>query len=130
MPGFTNEYIEKLMYQISTQPTKFKGVLACDIFLDKVKKNKLLLKTGNCFIINLSSSNHEGSHFVSLFCTPGKVVEYFDSFGIPSFDSNVNKALTSHKIVEFKTSIQDISSQFCGLYCSKYHHLLFANQII
>ena len=38
MPGFTNEYIEKLMYQISTQPTKFKGVLACDIFLDKVKK--------------------------------------------------------------------------------------------
>ena len=120
MPGFTNDYIEKLMNKISTKPKDFKGVLPCDVFLNKVKEDQLLLKDGNCFIINLSSSNHNGSHFVSLFITPGKVVEYFDSFGIPSLDSNINNALTSFKIEVFSKTIQSISSQFCGLYCSKY----------
>ena len=119
MPGFTNDYIEKLMYKISTKPNDFKGVLPCDIFLNKVKKKNLLLKESSCFIINLSSSNHSGSHFVCLLVMPGKVVEYFDSFGIPSFDSNINKALTSFKVEVLTKTIQDISSQFCGLYCSK-----------
>ena len=44
MPGFTNDYIEELVYKISTEPNHFKGVLPCDIFLDKVNKKKLLLK--------------------------------------------------------------------------------------
>ena len=119
MPGFTNDYIEELMYKISTEPNHFKGVLPCDIFLDKVNKKKLLLKEKSCFIINLSSSNHSGSHFVCLLVMPGKVIEYFDSFGLPSFDPNINKALTSFKVEIFTKTIQDISSQFCGLYCSK-----------
>ena len=119
MPGFTNDYIEKLMYKISTKPNDFKGVLPCDIFLNKVKKKKLLLKEKSCFIINLSSSNHSGSHFVCLLITPGKVVEYFDSFGTPPFDSNINKALASFKVEVSRKTIQDITSQFCGLYCSK-----------
>ena len=79
-----------------------------------------MLKAGNCFIINLSSSNHGGSHFISLIIMPDKVVEYFDSFGIPYFDSNINKALASFEIVAFNKTIQSISSQFCGLYCSMY----------
>ena len=119
MPGFTNDYIEKLMYKISTKPNNFKGVLPCDIFLNKVKKKNLLLKESCCFITNLSSPDHSGSHFVCLLVMPGKVVEYFDSFGIPSFDSNINKALTSFKVEVLTKTIQDISSQFCGLYCSK-----------
>ena len=80
MPGYTNRYIEKLMYKISTKPGHFKGVHACDIFLDKVNKKKLLLKEKSCFIINLSLSNHGGSHFVCLLVMPGKVIEYFNSF--------------------------------------------------
>ena len=68
------------MYEISTKPSHFKGVHACDIFLDKVNKKKLLLKEKSCFIINLSSSNHSGSHFVCLLVMPGKVIEYFNSF--------------------------------------------------
>ena len=120
MPGFTNDYIEKLMYKITTKPMDFIGVFPCDIFLTKVNEDKLMLKAGNCFIINLSSSNHGGSHFISLIVMPGKVVEYFDSFGIPSFDSNINKALASFEILPFNKTIQSISSQFCGLYCSKY----------
>ena len=121
MPGFTNDYIEKLMYKISTKPNDFKGVFPCDIFLNKVKKKNLLLKERSCFIINLSSSNHSGSHFVCLLIMPGKVVEYFDSFGTPPFDSNINKALSSFNVEVSRKTIQDITSQFCGLYCSKLH---------
>ena len=120
MPGFKNVFIEELMYKISTEPNRFKGVLPCDIFLNKVNKKNLSLKEKSCFIINLSSSNHSGSHFVCLLVMPGKVVEYFDSFGIPSFDSNINEALTSFKVKVFTKTIQDISSQFCGLYCVTY----------
>ena len=120
MPGFTNDYIEKLMYKITTKPMDFIGVFPWDIFLTKVNQDKLMLKAGNCFIINLSSSNHGGSHFISLIVMPGKVVEYFDSFGIPSFDSNINKALASFEILPFNKTVKSISSQFCGLYCSKY----------
>ena len=119
MPGFSNRYIQDLMHETSTEPGDFKGVYPCDIFREKVINKKLLLKEKNCFIINLSSSNHGGSHFVCLLVMPGKVIEYFDSFGLPSFDPNINKALTSFKVEIFTKTIQDISSQFCGLYCSK-----------
>ena len=107
------------MYKISTKPSHFKGVHACDISLDKVSKKKTFAEKKSCFIINLSSSNHGGSHFVCLLVMPGKVIEYFDPFGLPLFDSNIIKALTSFKVEIFTKTIQDISSQFCGLYCSK-----------
>jgi len=119
MPGFTNQFIEDLMYKISTRPSHFKGVHPCDIFLDKVDKEELLLKEKNFVIINLSSSNHRGSHFVGLLVKTGKVIEYFDSYGLPLFDINIKKALTSFKVEMFTKTIQDMSSQFCGLYCSK-----------
>ena len=120
MPGFSNQYIQDLMYKISTEPTHFKGVYPCDIFRDEVNSKKLLLKEKNCFIINLSSSNHGGSHFVCLLVMPGKVIEYFDSFGLPLFDSNISEALTSFKVEVSTKTIQDNSSQLCGLYCITY----------
>ena len=114
------------MYKITTRPKLFMGVFPCDLFLKNVNADKNLLRAGNSFIINLSSSNHSGSHFVSVSIMPGKVIEYFDSFGIPSIDSNINRALTSFKIVAFKKTIQNASSQLCGLYCSKYDILLLS----
>ena len=120
MPGFSNQYIQDLMYKISTEPSHFMGVHPCDIFRDKVKNRKLLLEEKNCFIINLSSSNHGGSHFVCLLVMPEKVIEYFDSLGLPLFDSNISEALASFKVEVSKKIIQDNSSQFCGLYCITY----------
>ena len=120
MPGLSNQLIQDLMYEISTEPNHFKGVYPCDIFRDKVNNRKLLLEEKNCFIINLSSSNHGGSHFVCLLVTPGKVIEYFDSFGLPLFDSNISEALRSFKVEVSTKTIQDNSSQFCGLYCITY----------
>ena len=119
MPGLSNDYVEKLMFKLSLNPEKFKGVKPCDIFLKDIEQNHYSLVEGDSIIINLSSSNNTGSHFISLYI-PSKIqAEYFDSFALPSFDSNINKAMQAAnlKVTEFKTPIQDFSSQFCGLYC-------------
>lgn len=122
MPGLSNDYIEKLMYKLSVNPQKFKGVKPCDIFLNEVKDNMDILREGDCFIINMSSSNNPGSHFISILISSNNEAEYFDSFGLVSFDSNINKAfeVAKLKVTEFNKSIQDLSSQFCGLYCIAY----------
>ena len=66
MPGFTNDYIEKLMYKITKKPMDFIGVFPCDIFLTKVNEDKLMLKAGNCFIINQTTVDLISFH--SLLC--------------------------------------------------------------
>lgn len=70
----------------------------------------------------MSSSNNPGSHFISILISSNNEAEYFDSFGLVSFDSNINKAfqVAKLKVTEFNKSIQDLSSQFCGLYCIAY----------
>ena len=122
MPGLSNDYIEKLMYKLSVNPQKFKGVKPCDIFLNEIEQNQYSLEGGDSIIINLSSSNNSGSHFVSIHISFNSEAEYFDSFGLPSFDSNINNAFreANLSVLEFETSIQDISSQFCGFYCIAY----------
>ena len=122
MPGLSNQYIEKLMFKLSINHQKFKGVKPCDIFLKEIENNQHTLQEGDSFIINMSSSNNPGSHFVSIFIPSYNEAEYFDSFGLPSFDSNINKAfkMAKLKVTEFNKNIQDLSSQFCGLYCIAY----------
>ena len=122
MSGLSNQYVEDLMLQLSIQPEKFKGVKPCDIFLKEIQDNHHKLEKGNCFIINMRTSEHQGSHFVSIFLSSPNNAEYFDSFGLPSFDSNINKAfqVAKLKVTKFNKSIQDLSSQFCGLYCVAY----------
>ena len=120
MGGLSNDYVEKLMYAISINPESFKGVKPCDHFLEYIKKNFHQLKSGDCFIINLSSSNHGGSHFVCLIINSKHNAEYFDSYGLHySLDSYINKAIrvVNLKTTIFEKPIQDLSSQFCGLYC-------------
>ena len=122
MPVLSNEYVENLMCKLSINPHKFKGVKPCDIFLKEVEENQHDLEEGDSFIVNLSSSNNPGSHFISIFISSSNVAEYFDSFGLPSFDSNINKAFQAAdlKVSQFNKPIQDLSSQFCGLYCIAY----------
>ena len=122
MPGLSNDYIEKLMFKLSINPQKFKGIKPCDIFLTEVKNKINIFEEGDCFIINMSSSNNAGSDFISIFVSSPNKAEYFDSFGLPSFDSNINAAIQAAKlkVTEFDKAIQDLSSQFCGLYCIAY----------
>ena len=132
MGGLSNEYIENLMYTISINPENFKGVKPCDHFLEYIGKNCHLLKPGDCFIINLSSSNHGGSHFVCLIINSKHNGEYFDSYGLHySLDSNINKAIKISKLKTaiFEKPLQNLSSQFCGLYCSKIPKLFFMSDL-
>ena len=122
MGGLTNGYVENLMTCISPKPEKFKSVWPCDLFLEEMRTNREDLKQGDCYIINLSASHHRGSHFVALFLTSKKTAEYFDSYVLPStIDKNLNKAfsIASLEIQEFRKTIQDHSSQFCGIFCSE-----------
>ena len=126
MGGLSNDYVEDLMYSISTNPRSFKGVQPCDLFRDIIEKDYHRLRPNDCFIINLSSSNHGGSHFVCLMINSTNKAEYFDSYGLHySLDSNIKKALEFAKLktVIFEKPVQDFSSQFCGLYCSKLNFL-------
>ena len=122
MGGLSNGYVEELLYAALNSPNKFKGVYPCDMFLEFIKKNRHLFKTGDCFVINMSSSNHGGSHFVCLIINTKGNAEYFDSYGLPySVDSNINKALADAglKTSTFQQQIQSLTSKFCGVYCGK-----------
>ena len=122
MGGLTNGYVENLMTYISPKPDKFKSVWPCDLFLEEMRTNRDDLKQGDCYIINMSASNHRGSHFVAVFLTSKKTAEYFDSYALPStIDKNLNKAfsIAALEIQEFRKTIQDQSSQFCGIFCSE-----------
>ena len=125
MGGLTNGYVQWIMRRASFKPRAFKGVLPCDLFLEYIKANKNNIKPGDCFILNLSSSNSKGTHFVCFFVLDSRTGEYFDSYGLPSFDSNLNRAfkLTKLDISPFEMRLQSDTSQFCGLFCIAY--LLF-----
>lgn len=119
--GLSNTYVHKLMKVISNKPEDFKGVYPCDVFLNEVRKNYKNIKPGHCFIINLSSSNHTGSHFVCIIVNSNNIADYFDSYGLESIDININKALDVSGIMikPFQKQIQHLSSQFCGIFCGK-----------
>ena len=95
MPGLTILFVENTMQEISNHPEKFKGVMACDVFLSYMK-NSIKLSPKDCFIINLSSSGHRGSHFICIFLNTSTSAEYFDPFGIESFNKNINKAMNHY----------------------------------
>ena len=123
MAGLTNGYIQQLMWNISPQPLKFKGTYPCDVFLASVKENKGNFQKGDCYIVNLSSSNHQGSHFVCLYLTSKNKVEYFDPMGLSMhIDSNISQAINISGLgtSELAKKIQDDASQFCGLFCVSY----------
>ena len=123
MGGLSNAYIEELLCTTLTVPNKFKGAYACDTFLEFTRRNRHLFKNGDCFVINMSSSNHHGSHFVCLMINSKGTAEYFDSYGLPFFiDSNISRALNDANLKTsiFQQQLQSLTSQFCGLYCGKY----------
>ena len=122
MSGLSSIYIENLMKICILNIKKFIGVLSCDIFLDMTKNDKIKLSPGQGIILNLSSSNHPGSHWVAIFTNADGDAEFFDSFGVALFDSKIIEALQLQnlKVVNFEKMIQDQNSIFCGFYCVAY----------
>ena len=122
MSGLSTYYLQNLMKICSFNPNTFKGVFSCDNFYLKVKERDINLSSGDRYIINLSSSNHSGSHWVAIQVNTHHEAEYFDPFGLDCFDNFIKKGLEDQNITisAFKKTIQDPSSQFCGLYCVAY----------
>ena len=108
------------MYTCAYAPEKFKGTMACDLFYKAMKINKSITP-GDCYIVNLSSSNHSGSHFVAVFFVGNNKAEYFDPYGSVSYDKYLNMAFSciDMRITHFEKPIQANKSQFCGFFCGK-----------
>ena len=120
MSGLSTHYLQNLMKICSFNPNAFKGVFSCDKFYLKVKD--INLSPGDRYIINLSSRNHSGSHWVAMQVNTPQEVEYFDPYGLECFDNFIKKAIQEQNVMisTFKKTIQDPSSQFCGLFCVAY----------
>ena len=79
--GFRSDELNIIMKHVSIKYDEFCGVFSCDHFFELIKNNidKFLFKI-NRFIINLSSSNNGGSHWIAI-VTKKDSTEYFDSLG-------------------------------------------------
>ena len=108
--GLTNIYLDKLLIPYCKY---FKGVYSCDTIPLFPKLYPFSI------IINLSSVNEPGSHFVSVFVRNGKVI-YYDSLGLPSINPHINKFLKQYANVYKSNNMQFqcLNSVFCGYYAA------------
>ena len=76
------------------------------------------------FIYNLEPSYMSGSHWVATY-VKDKVINYFDSFGMPPFQEIVNHAKKKNlTLLHQNNQIQSINSTTCGYFC-----LFFLNEM-
>ena len=69
------------------------------------------------FIYNLEPSYMSGSHWVSTY-VKDKVINYFDSFGLPPFQEIVNHAKRKNMtLLHQSDQIQNINTTTCGYFC-------------
>ena len=92
-------------------PKNFKGVFSCDNFHQKVKEKCIIPTPGDQYIINLSSSNHRGSHWVAIHINSHQEADYFDSYGLDCYDNFIKTAFEELRIafMSFNKIIQDPS---------------------
>ena len=114
--GLNTVELQELMDLCSIYPEDFFGVQPCDIFLENAKKKKF--SSNSRHIINLSSSNHSGSHWVCIMFKDKQAL-YFDSFGDKCYDKNILKVFEEMNM-NFDYSnvnIQHNKSTYCGYFC-------------
>ena len=94
-----------------------KNVLSRD---QKVPHNHQL----GLFIYNLEPSYMSGSHWVATYVRD-KVINYFDSFGMPPFQEMVDYAKGKNlTLLHQNSQIQNLLSSTCGYFC-----LYFLNEM-
>ena len=109
MSGLSTSYLWNLMKICSFNPKTFKGVFSCDNFHQKIKERYSNFSPGDRYIINLSSSNHSGSHWVAIQVNSPQKAEYFDPYGLECFDNFIKRTFEEQNITisTFKKTIQD-----------------------
>lgn len=70
------------------------------------------------YIINLDDASGKGTHWVAMIKPNNKCILWFDSFGFPAPQEQLNAFLADHdKVFYNKRQIQDLNSILCGYYC-------------
>lgn len=108
MSGLTNDFLEKITSKLIPN---FLGVYSANEVVSR-KNNKSF-----SVIFNTGRLGTAGIHFVSLFVTKN-ILYYFDSFGDQHIQQDIAKFIhkLNRKCVMLCEPIQDLSSNFCGLY--------------
>ena len=76
------------------------------------------------FIYNLEPSYMSGSHWVATY-VKNRVINYFDSFGMPPFQEMVNHAKRENlTLLHQSDQIQNLQTTTCGYFC-----LYFLNEM-
>ena len=103
--------------QINKILRKEKGFLGCfpSDNLPHVKTNKSF-----SVIINTDRKGKTGDHWLALICEKNKAF-YFDSFGCPILEFDVQKWVEKFDILYWSTKpIQPLTSKQCGTYCIEF----------
>ena len=103
--GLSTFELQELMKFCSICPEEFFGVQPCDIFLKNAKQKKFSSRSRH--IINLSSSNNSGSHWICVMLK-GKEAYYFDSYGQKCYDKNILKVFEE---MDLDLSYNDVKIQ-------------------
>ena len=77
-------------------------------------------KGDNSALINLDSSNREGSHWTCYFHKAGGPVEYFDSYGMPPPQEFYHRFAPDFKIIFNSSQLQMLGTDTCGYFCVEY----------
>jgi hypothetical protein len=106
--------IDKCLKQNKHTKKIYRGTFAIDqVPLKEIKKPTL-------FVINLDTSDQNGSHWISIYLTKS-IFELFDSGGRllnqHIYFNYIRKCYNKKKFVYNKTQIQDNSSICCGYFC-------------
>lgn len=90
----------------------FKGVYPCDCL-------PTTFKLPAAFVINLSTHDEPGTHWVALCISKNGTSFYFDSFGLKPTNFYVQTFLNKHsKSLRYNSQqLQHISSNKCGQFC-------------
>ena len=118
MAGLSNLFLERFLFPLCKN---FIGTFA----VDTLPSN--LWNTTCSAIVNLSVSNHPGSHFIAIFINKHNYLYYFDSYALPPPIYNhhlikfLKKWVTSDKIRHvLERPIQAFDSLFCGWYAAAF----------
>jgi len=104
----TNIYLDSVLFPICKL---YKGTYSCDtIPIDHHVKAS--------YIVNLSAHDEAGTHFICIIRRKSYAY-YFDSYGLPPFNEDINKYLKSLHIPIYHNDIriQHDDSKFCGYFC-------------
>ena len=113
--GLSTIELQELVKFCSIYPEEFFGVQPCDIFLKNAKQKKFSSRSRH--IINLSSSNNSGSHWICVMLK-GKKAYYFDSYGQKCYDKNILKVFEEMDMELYynDVKIQHDQSIHCGYF--------------